>query len=308
MEILRWLADLRTPFGNWLMGMVTRLGEEALFMLIALTVFWCIDKKRGYYLLFTGFIGTVCNQILKMIFRIPRPWVLDPEFRIVESAREQATGYSFPSGHTQIAVTLYGGLARSSKRHTVRTVCILLCVLIAFSRMYLGVHTPLDVGVSFCIGWLLVLVLYPVFDRAYSAPCKMYLLILGTLALTLGNLIFLQVFPFPANADAENLADAISVAWKMLGLILAMCILYPVDHYLIRFRVSAIWWAQILKVVLGFAFLMAVRLGLKEPLNAWLGESVGSALRYFLMVLTAGVLIPLGFRFLPEKKRKARTK
>lgn len=307
MEFLRWLAELRTPFGDWLMNIATRLGEEALFMILALTVFWCIDKKRGYYLLFTGFIGTVCNQILKMIFRIPRPWVLDPDFQIVESAREQATGYSFPSGHTQTAVTLYGGLARSSKRRTVRTVCVLLCVLIAFSRMYLGVHTPLDVSISFFVGWVLVLVLYPVFHRAYDSPCGMYAIILSALALTLGNLIFLQAFPFPGDVDAENLADAVSVAWKMLGLILAMCILYPVDHYWIRFRVSAVWWAQILKVVLGFALIMAVRLGLKEPLNGWLGESVGSAFRYFLMVLTAGVLIPLGFRFLPEKKKAPQT-
>ena len=41
-----------------------------------------------------------------------------------------------------------------------------LTVLIAFSRMYLGVHTPLDVGVSFLIAAVLVLVVYPLMEEA----------------------------------------------------------------------------------------------------------------------------------------------
>ena len=126
MNFLEWLSGLRTPLGDLLMGAVTRLGEEALFIVLALTVFWCVDKKRGYFLLFTGFVGMVCNQLLKMIFRIPRPWVRNPDFEIVESAREQATGYSFPSGHTQIAATLYGGIARTSRRRTVQVGGVLL--------------------------------------------------------------------------------------------------------------------------------------------------------------------------------------
>ena len=69
MDFLKWLAELRTPLGDWLMSAVTRLGEEALFIVLALTIFWCVDKKRGYFLLFTGFVGMVCNQLLKMIFR-----------------------------------------------------------------------------------------------------------------------------------------------------------------------------------------------------------------------------------------------
>ncbi len=305
MNFLEWLSGLRTPLGDLLMGAVTRLGEEALFIVLALTVFWCVDKKRGYFLLFTGFVGMVCNQLLKMIFRIPRPWVRNPDFEIVESAREQATGYSFPSGHTQIAATLYGGIARTSRRRTVQVGGVLLCLLVAFSRMYLGVHTPADVLVSLGIGAVLVWGLWPVFERLYRSASGMLCLILAVLALAVCNLAFVQLYPFPADVDAANLADAQSVAWKMLGMILGMCILYPVDRFLLRFDTAAVWWAQILKVALGFGIVMALRVCLKEPLNRWAGENLGGALRYFLMVLAAGVLIPFFFRFLP--KRPART-
>ena len=92
MEFLRFLEGLRTPFMDTVMSLITQLGDELFFMVIAITMFWCIDKKRGYYLLSVGFVGTVLNQFLKLVFRIPRPWVLDPNFTIVESAREAATG------------------------------------------------------------------------------------------------------------------------------------------------------------------------------------------------------------------------
>jgi len=87
----------------------------------------------------------------------------------------------------------------------------------------------------------------------------------------------------------------------MLGLVLAMGIIYPLDRYCIKFETSAVWWAQILKVAVGFGLVMAVRIALKQPLNAWLGVEVGGALRYFLMVIVAGTIVPFFFRFLPKK-------
>ena len=116
MQLLYALESIRTPVWNALMSAVTHLGEETVFMAAALFVFWCVGKRQGYYLLAVGFAGTVLNQFLKLLFRIPRPWVLDENFTIVESARAQATGYSFPSGHTQNAVGTFGGIARFTCR------------------------------------------------------------------------------------------------------------------------------------------------------------------------------------------------
>ena len=144
---------------------VTELGGETLFMLFMLVVFWCVDKNKGYFLMLLCFTGTAVNQMLKITFCIPRPWVLDPSFEIVESARAGATGFSFPSGHTQNAVAAYGGMFCITKKLWVRVVCMALALLIPFSRLYLGVHTPLDVGVSFLIGWLLVLAFYPLLEE-----------------------------------------------------------------------------------------------------------------------------------------------
>ena len=111
MDFLRLLEGIRLPALDSFFGAVTYLGDEVAFMVLAFVLFWCVDKRTGYYAFLVGLFGTVANQFLKIACRIPRPWVLDPDFTIVERARAAATGYSFPSGHTQNAVGTFGAAA-----------------------------------------------------------------------------------------------------------------------------------------------------------------------------------------------------
>ena len=112
MQILYALEKLRTPLFDALLGAITYLGDETFFMIVAVTVYWCINKKWGYYLLLTGYFSTLINQFAKILCRVPRPWVRDPGFSIVENARAAATGYSFPSGHTAGITVISGCIAR----------------------------------------------------------------------------------------------------------------------------------------------------------------------------------------------------
>lgn len=142
MNLLYALERLRTPFWDAVFSAVTHLGEETVFMVAAILIFWCVSKEEGYYLLLMGFFGTVVNQFLKLLFRIPRPWVRDPDFTIVESARAQATGYSFPSGHTQNAVATFGGIARSTRRPWVRWTCVAVLLAVSFPVSIWGCIRP----------------------------------------------------------------------------------------------------------------------------------------------------------------------
>lgn len=297
MELLYWFESIRNPILDVIMSTVTRLGEETVFMVIAMLVFWCIDKRRGYYLLSVGFVGTLINQWLKIVCRIPRPWVLDPNFQIVESAREAATGYSFPSGHTQSAVGTLGGVARFSSRVWVRVICILLALLTAISRMYLGVHTPLDVGVSLVVATVLIFVLYPLFESTLWFPNRMYVIICTMLAFSLAFVAFMEFFPFPADVDAANLASAVKNAYTMTGSVAGMLMVYILDSKLIKFSTRAPWWGQVIKLVGGLALAIAVKSLLKAPLMALCGgHEIAHAIRYFALVVVAGGLWPMTFR------------
>lgn len=297
MDILYALEKIRTPFWNGVMSAVTQLGGEVIFIVAAVVVFWCVSKWEGYYLMTIAFCGTVLNQFLKLICRVPRPWVRDPNFTIVESARAEATGYSFPSGHTQNAIGLFGGMARWGGRRWVRLGLTALALVIAFSRMYLGVHTPADVGVSLVLAAALVLGLYPLMRRAQEKPRYMGYVLAAMLVVSGAFVVFVETCGFPADMDAENLASGIGNAWKMLGAVAGMTLAWLLDRRYIHFETQAVWWVQVIKVVVGMALLLAIKSGLKAPLLALLGhEGLAGGVRYFLLVLVAGAVWPLVFR------------
>ena len=297
MDILYALEKIRTPFWNGVMSAVTQLGGEVIFIVAAVVVFWCVSKWEGYYLMTIAFCGTVLNQFLKLICRVPRPWVRDPNFTIVESARAEATGYSFPSGHTQNAIGLFGGIARWGGRRWVRLGLTALALVIAFSRMYLGVHTPADVGVSLVLAAALVLGLYPLMRRAQEKPRYMGYVLVAMLVVSGAFVVFVEAYGFSADTDAENLASGIGNAWKMLGAVAGMTLAWLLDRRYIHFETQAVWWVQVIKVTVGMALLLAIKSGLKAPLLALLGhEGLAGGVRYFLLVLVAGAVWPLVFR------------
>ena len=295
MKVLYALESIRTPWLDTVMAVITHLGEETVFMVAALVVFWCVSKRQGYYLLVVGFAGTVLNQFLKLLCRIPRPWVLDSDFTIVESARAQATGYSFPSGHTQNAVGTFGGIARFTRRKWVRAAAVIVAVLVPLSRMYLGVHTPLDVGVAAVIAVVLVVALYPLMERSDSRHGVIGVTLLVMLALAAGYLLFVSLYPFPADVDAANLASGVENAWKLLGATAGMLLGWWLDVKYIHFDTRAVWYVQAIKLLGGMALLLAIRAGLKAPLAAALGAGVGGAVRYAIVVLFAAAVWPMTF-------------
>jgi undecaprenyl-diphosphatase len=276
------------------MLLITQFGEETAFLVIALILFWCIDKYKGYFILSVGFIGTLSNQFLKLVFRIPRPWVVDSDFSILEQAREAAAGYSFPSGHTQSAVGTFGGIAYISKSRIIKCLGVIIAILVAFSRMYIGVHTPQDVFVSAAIAMLLIVILKPLMLDSFQRTFPYVFAVMLTICV--GFLCYVELYNFPADIDLHNLASGVKNAYTLAGCLIGLLIVYILDEKWLNFPTEAIWWVQILKVIGGLAIVLAVKTGLKTPLNFIFGESLGRAARYMLIVLVAGVIWPLTFR------------
>lgn len=298
MEFLRILEGLRTGFGDIFFSIITFLGDETAFILLGLVFFWCIDKKKGYYLLSIGFIGTIINQFLKLWFRIPRPWVKDESFTIVESAREGASGYSFPSGHTQSSVGIFGGIARCSDKKLVRILCVAACILVPFSRMYLGVHTPLDVCFSVIIALILIFGLYPLVNKATEKKSIMRILLGSIAVLSLGLLIFVSFYKFPENVDMHNLQSGEKNAYKMLGCSLGILLAFEIDNKYLNFETKAPLLGQILKLSSGIVVLLGIKEGLRGPLNVIFdGSYIADGVRYLLIVIFAGCIWPLTFKW-----------
>ena len=305
MSILYFLESIRFPGLNEFMLLITRLGEETAFLVAALIVFWCVDKKRGYYLMSVGFLGTMANQFVKLACRVPRPWVLDPDFTILEQAREAATGYSFPSGHCQCAVGTFGAIAASGRNRMVRILCIAVCILVPLSRMYVGVHTPADVLAGSAMALILVFGLKkPVLEQTEKSMGILIAMMLLVAAALFGYVTF---WNFPADMDLENLESGVKNAYTMLGCLAGIALVYPLEKKHVNFSEAGSWYVQLLKILGGLVLVLAVKEGLRIPLEAiFRGHMAARAVRYCAIVLVAGVLWPMTFRHLVKIGVKAK--
>ncbi len=193
MNFLLWLQELRTPALDAVFSAVTHMGDQAVIVALLCALLWCFDRKAGLKIALVFFLGGVSCQLLKLIVMMPRPWVLDPRVVPVESALEAATGWSLPSGHTASTVALYGGLLLWSRRWWHKALCALIIALVAFSRVYLGVHTPLDVLSALGIGAVLLALSWYALGRAERNPA-LYRWVLGvSLALAVAMLIMVGI-------------------------------------------------------------------------------------------------------------------
>jgi len=299
MDFLYILEAIRNPILDAFFSVITYVGDEAFFLLAALLMFWCVDKKRGYTVLAVGFTGTLINQFMKITCRIPRPWVLDENFTIVESAREAATGYSFPSGHSTNAVGTLESIAATSKKKLVWILCASGAILVPLSRMYLGVHTPKDVIVGSLIALVCVAAFIPLMNYVYEKPLRMYTMFIVMFGVASVYLIYTLVLNSVEGIDPENLYEAQKNACSLIGSLLGILVAYPLERRKVNFETTAPLLGQILKLLLGAGIAVGLKAGLKPLFALVFGNALvlPNILRYMIVVIFAVYVWPMTFRF-----------
>ena len=307
MPFLYFLRDIGNPVLDFLFETITHLGEETVFLVISIIFFWCINKREGYFILLSGLIGTLANQALKLVCRVPRPWIIDGEFMPIGDSMKEATGYSFPSGHTQNVATTFGCIAAyNRKKRWVTVLSVVIILLVSFSRMYLGVHTPLDVAVSLLISLGLVLVLRPWFETDEKFDKAYPIIVSVSVVLSTAFLMYVLAVNGDAGLSYTNYHSAYKNACTLLGCTVGLVIVWFVDTGYIHFETKAPWYAQIIKAIVGFGIVMLIKEGLKSPLEGLFNnEYVARIIRYFLIVVFAGAIWPITFKWFSKMRIKA---
>ena len=292
MELLKLLESLRTPFLDSAVGAVTHLGDELFVTVLMLAIFWCVDKRAAYIIGTAFFLAGITVQGMKIFFRVDRPWVIDPGFSPVPSAMEKATGYSFPSGHTQSAATIFGSFGVLAKRKYVKAVCFAVPFLVAFSRMYLGVHTLRDVAASLAISALFIFISFKSMGggRARSKKSSGLALSLFVAAYSAAVLAVALMLFSQGKIGEQYLSDSLKAAGAGLGFAIG----FYIERNFIRFSVETrSFFSQLLKLACGLAGTFAILEGMKLIPGAGLAADIA---RYFLVAMWAFVFFPLIIR------------
>lgn len=312
MQFLEFLSNFRTPALDKLFLLVTELGGEMAFIAVAVIVFWCFSKRDGYLLLSIGFLGTVANQFLKLSFGILRPWDLNPDFEAVPEAIPDAGGFSFPSGHTQNSIGIFGTISLISKNAWVKAIALLICIIVPFSRMYLGVHTPLDVFFSVFFAILVIMATKPLMYKAYKSNAGM-IIFLGVMAIiALSFLIYVElIFDTSSLAVSQmhNYTSAQKNSYLIFGALAGVLIAFPIERKYVKFDESGKWYTQIFKAVIGLIIVLGLLEGLKLPLNAIFDENtIARAIRYGLIVIFVIDIYPISFKWFKRLENKIEKK
>ena len=240
LEIIRTIQSISNLFFDVLFQIFTMFGEELILMSIITTIYWAYDKKFGEYIAYSSLTSLLFNNALKDIFKMKRP-IGEEGIRTLRA--ETATGYSFPSGHSQGAASFYGSIAIYFKKRIIYILATIIIFLVGISRLYLGVHYPKDVLVGIALGLLISIISYKLFRTVNNR-----------------NLLYIITFIcfIPALIFAQS-PDFIKGMGTYLGFIIGVI----VEKRYINFSVEGNLANKILRVVIGIAILLIIKSGLK---------------------------------------------
>ncbi len=273
-QYLLLLQDLRNATGGIFDEVFNAISKIAVDVMVFLPflIYWAVDKAWGYRFLTARWGGEVINGLVKLTVCAYRPWIRSDLIEPAGDSKVAATGYSFPSGHTMCATAMYGSVFiwQRDKRRWLAVLCAVAIALTAFSRNFLGVHTPQDVLVSFIETSLLLLVIGIVANKA-SGSDKVYdiLSVIGIIFI-IASLVYILFKPYPMDyVDGELLVDpqkmmkdCFNGCGGLLGLIIGSYIERHYLHY------------EIPKGAVSLPLMAGVGIGIVFSWNQYLGPAI----------------------------------
>ncbi len=281
LEFLKMLEGIRTDFLNGLFELITMLGEETLLIVLIVVLWFAVNKDFAQKLFFVSMLSLGVNCVLKNVARVPRPFA-SGEVSCVRP--ETATGYSFPSGHTQSFSVWSTAVAIKLKKAWISALVGVLIALVAFSRMYLGAHYPADVIVGAALGIAFAFIGSALYDKSKNKR-KLYLLFILIFS------PFLVIFMFWADPQFKNF-------YKFYGMLAGLLLAVMFEEKFAPLAYDLAWWKKLIRIAIGIVCAVAVKEGLKLLYFSDILQVtfVFDTIRYFVLVFVVGGLCPLLFK------------
>lgn len=295
--------------GDWLVGLmrvITAMGYEQFFILLLPAVYWCFGQMLGMRVGIIFLFGNFLNYSLKFLFHSPRPyWVSD---QVIAYSHE--TSFGLPSGHAQIAGTMWGWLAVEIKKRWFTILAIVMIFLIGLSRLFLGVHFLSDVLLGWTLGGLTVWGFSAYHEKVgdwfskHKTQTKVLIIFFSTLVMigvVLGLRLFNSDWQMPevwaeraGEAAPYNLEGAFTLSGTWFGMLSGYVILTARKGF---FLAEEGGWKRLVRLFVGLIglFLLYFGLGQVFPDNPDFVSYFLRFVRYTLIGLWTSWLGPILF-------------
>lgn len=281
-EVVEFIQGLQNGFFDFFFNFISFLGEEYIYISIAAIIYYAYDKKLGELLAFSLFTTALVNTSIKGLVGALRPFEKYPD-RVQNLRPDTAGGHSFPSGHTQQFTTVLFTLSLQIKKNWVFIVAAVLSVLMALSRMYLGVHFLEDVTVSIILGIGLAFLFHFLYKK-YKDMGKMNIVY---------GVILVIFLPFVIIINDKDILTSYGM---MIGLLGAMVF----EQRFVQFSTEVSLLQKVIRVAIGIIIMISIQLGVKLLFIAVFGEDIYilDMIRYMLISFVGLGLYPLSFKLL----------
>ena len=302
LDYLIFLQGIRNDWGGeGFFSLVSSLPKSALTALIPAILFWCINKQAGIFILFNAEFGRVINELLKGTFCVYRPWFSSSELIPAADAMKKASEYSFPSGHTQFTTAIYGGFAFFYRKIIPLAVipCGLIILMVAFSRNFLGVHTPQDVLVAMAYSIGLFFVAEKIFNWIGKDEDRQFTFFISGIAICAVIFLYLYFKPYPEDIlNGKVIVDPLTAresAFDALGFGLSFFLGWFLEQRFIKFKTKVQPKDKLWRIIIGVGVLGVIAVIVYPLLKYFLSVEAYEFFKAFLPFFSILFVIPLIF-------------
>ncbi len=280
-QFLQFLESLRTDFLVKLFEGVTMLGEETILIIVIAVLYFAYDKRLALRIGYITVTSMCVNGVVKNIVKRPRPFASG---EVTPARAHTATGYSFPSGHTQTFATWSTAFAMYYRKVWMGVLAGIGIVSVAFSRMFLGVHYPSDVMGGAVLGVGMAVALGIVYEKTVDIR-RLY----GITALVM--LPFAVVFMVGADPLYEDF-------FILYGMLAGLYFANGLEAKYAPIRYDVVAWKKVLRIVIGIGVVLAVKEGFKvvDVFGILRVSLLLDTIRYMLVVIVGFGVCPVLFK------------